>query len=133
MDNPIDGDWTKGPADGYGTNETPYYGQTSLRNLMTGYLAESMTWAINPDQTTATATLEVRQGVHWALNPASEASRLVNGRELTADDIVYDLNTRMNDPRSWSAGAFPSVKGVQAVENRRGGGSVDIPRVDIYD
>ena len=83
---------------------------------MTGYLAESMTWAINPDQTTATATLEVRQGVHWALNPASEASRLVNGRELTADDIVYDLNTRMNDPRSWSAGAFPSVKGVQAVK-----------------
>jgi len=33
----------------------------------------------------------IRKGVHYALNPDSEASRLVNGRELTADDVVFSL------------------------------------------
>ena len=35
---------------------------------------------------------KIRKGVHWALNPASEASRLVNGREFTADDVVFSIN-----------------------------------------
>ena len=36
-----------------------------------------------------TYIFHIRQGVHDALNPESEASRLVNGRELIADDVVY--------------------------------------------
>ena len=50
----------------------------------TGNLVES--WE-TPDDTTY--VFHIRQGVHYALNPDSEASRLVNGRELTADDVVY--------------------------------------------
>ena len=50
----------------------------------TGQLAES--WE-TPDP--LTYVFHIRQGVHYALDPDSEASRLVNGRELTADDVVY--------------------------------------------
>ena len=51
-----------------------------------GQLAES--WE-TPDDTTI--VLNIRKGVHYALDPDSEASRLVNGRELTADDVVYSI------------------------------------------
>ena len=49
-----------------------------------GGLAES--WD-SPDP--LTYIFHIRQGVHYALDQDSEASRLVNGRELTADDVVY--------------------------------------------
>ena len=51
---------------------------------ITGQLAES--WE-TPDP--LTYIFHIRQGVHYALDQNSEASRLVNGRELTADDVVY--------------------------------------------
>ncbi len=53
-------------------------------HVLTGNLAES--WE-TPDP--VTYVFHIRQGVHYALDPDSEASRLVNGRELTADDVVY--------------------------------------------
>ncbi len=52
-----------------------------------GFLAES--WE-TPDP--LTYIFHIRQGVHYALNPESEASRLVNGRELTADDVEYNFH-----------------------------------------
>ncbi|MBI4283816.1 MAG: ABC transporter substrate-binding protein, partial [Chloroflexi bacterium] len=42
--------------------------------------------------------LKIRRGVHYALNPQSEASRLMNGRELTADDVVWNINRLTKDP-----------------------------------
>ena len=47
-------------------------------HVLTGNLAES--WE-TPDP--VTYVFHIRQGVHYALDPDSEASRLVNGRELT--------------------------------------------------
>ena len=60
----------------------------------TGNLAES--WE-TPDP--LTYVFHIRQGVRYALNPDSEASRLVNGRELTADDVVftYQRNLALGD------------------------------------
>ena len=43
---------------------------------------------------------KVRRGVHWAINPSSEASRLMNGREVTADDWISNFNYLMHHPRS---------------------------------
>ena len=62
--------------------------------FLTGNLAES--WEMPDDKT---FVFNIRQGVHYALNPDSEASRLVNGRELTADDVVYTYqrNTAQGD------------------------------------
>lgn len=111
-----DGDWTKGPAGGYGTNQTTWGGVTNIDALKTGYLADKITWAMDPGTENVTTSIEVRQGVHYALDPNSEASKLVNGRELTADDIVYNLNIRMNDPRSWTLALHPELKGVQAIK-----------------
>jgi peptide/nickel transport system substrate-binding protein len=37
--------------------------------------------------------------VRYALNTNSEASRLVNGREVTADDVIYTLNLATKDTR----------------------------------
>ena len=56
----------------------------------TGNLAES--WE-TPDP--LTYVFHIRQGVRYALNPDSEASRFVNGRELTADDVVFTYQRNM--------------------------------------
>ena len=56
--------------------------------VLKGLLAES--WDVSADG--LTYTFHIRKGVHYALNPDSEASRLVNGRELTADDVVYSFH-----------------------------------------
>ena len=60
----------------------------------TGNLAES--WE-TPDP--LTYVFHIRQGIRYALNPDSEASGLVNGREFTADDVVftYQRNLGLGD------------------------------------
>jgi len=80
----LTGDWAKGPA---GTHEADLIlGGVNRMELKTGCLAES--WEV-PEQ--GTMIFHIRQGVHYALDPASEASLLVNGRELTAEDVVFSL------------------------------------------
>ena len=71
------GDWAKGPA---GTGEITW--QVGLYNpsTETGCLAES--WEM-PDE--ETVVLHIRQGVHFQDKPP------VNGREMTADDVVFTL------------------------------------------
>ena len=68
---------------------------------ITGQLAES--WE-TPDP--LTYIFHIRQGVHFALDPNSEASRLVGGRELTGADVVYSFQ------RNLGMGEFtePSVR-----------------------
>ena len=55
-----------------------------------GNLAES--WE-TPDP--LTYIFHIRQGVRYALNPDSEASGLVNGREFTANDVVFTYQRNM--------------------------------------
>ncbi|MFC1864697.1 ABC transporter substrate-binding protein [Chloroflexota bacterium] len=81
----ITGDWAKGPA---GTNETSWLSYAPPPfDLWKGNLAES--WEI-PQRDTV--IYHLRKGVHFGLNPDFEASRLVGGREMTADDVVYTIN-----------------------------------------
>jgi len=90
----VTGDWTKGPI---GTGETSWLAEEfpDIR-LMTGNLAES--WErIDPD----TIIWHLREGVHFALNPDSEASRLVAGREFTADDYIFSRERLMLHSNSW--------------------------------
>jgi peptide/nickel transport system substrate-binding protein len=86
-------DWARGAA---GTGELAWFANMSpAPDTSTGILAES--WEI-PEL--GTIVFKVRRGVHWALNPKSEASRLMNGREVTADDWVASFDYIMNSPRS---------------------------------
>jgi peptide/nickel transport system substrate-binding protein len=96
----LTGDWAKGPS---GTNETGWeIGSLDRWGCKIGAIAES--WDI-PEP--GTLVFHIRQGVHWALNPEQEASRLVNGRELTVDDVVFSLNQIITSPKS---GFFPELR-----------------------
>ncbi|MBI4181281.1 MAG: hypothetical protein HY528_05055 [Chloroflexi bacterium] len=91
--NLIIGDWTKGPA---GTNEYDWKaGNLAHPGNQVGQLAES--WEF-PDDTTI--IFHIRKGVHWALDPNNAASRLVGGREFTADDVVFNEKRILWDPKT---------------------------------
>ena len=95
------GDWTKGPAGGYGTKETDWIGTYSSDRFdhKVGFIAESTTWTIDDAKNEGTINYKIRPGIHFGLNPNSEASRLVNGREVTADDVIFSLNLATKDSR----------------------------------
>jgi peptide/nickel transport system substrate-binding protein len=96
------GDWSKGPA---GTNDTRSWGRMILNK--TGDLAES--WEF--DQWDAgTLIFHIRQGVHWALDPNSEASKLVNGREVTAEDVAYSFNALCKTPSAYIYKAYSFLR-----------------------
>ena len=89
----LTGDWTRGPA---GTGEFEWAtGDTIRIDSKAGSLAES--WEI-PE--TGTIIFHVRQGINFAVISGNEASALVNGREITADDIGSMLITLTTNPRS---------------------------------
>ncbi|MFC1959032.1 ABC transporter substrate-binding protein, partial [Chloroflexota bacterium] len=94
------GDWTRGAAGGYGTNEASWKGRFDVWSLKTGYLAESWELPTKVEGDTATLIINIRKGIHYGLNPGSEASRLVGGREMTADDVVFSLNEAITYPKA---------------------------------
>lgn len=88
------GDWARGPA---GTNETEWeLGGSDKWSFKTGVLAQS--WEFPQP---GTSVWHLRQGVHFWLNSASEASRLVAGRELTANDVVFSFNMYITQQRAY--------------------------------
>lgn len=111
-----DGDWTLGPAGGYGENQVTWGTGSYIPDLQTGFLAESVTWEIDPGGETVTTTVKVRQGVHWALDPNNQYSREVNGREVTTDDIIWCLDQRMNNPEAMNYQFFPQQHGIHCVK-----------------
>ncbi len=103
------GDWTKGNAGGYGSKQTDWgASNVDLYDLKTGYLAKSVKWSVDATANQGTVVAEIRQGIHWALNNNSEASRLVGGREMTADDVISNLK-RVLTKGSYLSGANPEL------------------------
>jgi peptide/nickel transport system substrate-binding protein len=101
-ENLLQGDWAKGPA---GTGEADWLlGGSNRMDQKAGALAES--WEI-PQQ--GTIIFHIRQGVHWALNTKSEASRLVNGREVTVADVVFSINRLFTTPGSYFKTGYPTL------------------------
>jgi peptide/nickel transport system substrate-binding protein len=80
------GDWTKGPQ---GTNEYSFESSWIADPYLTGELAES--WE-RPDLNII--IFHLRKGVYWQSLPP------VNGREFTADDVVYSFEYNKKEPRS---------------------------------
>jgi len=89
------GDWAKGPA---GSNEVTWTGTTFYSLAYeTGCLAES--WEIVDDQT---VVFNIRKGVRWHNKPPT------NGRELTADDVVFSIKRLLYDyPASFASAILP--------------------------
>ena len=99
----LGGDWAKGPS---GTGQTDWaFFSNNRMDLKTGLLAES--WE-SPEP--GHLILKIRQGIHYGLNPDSEASRLVGGRELTSADILYNLQRALTEPKSYLHFAIPGVQ-----------------------
>ncbi len=97
----LEGDWTKGPS---GTGETNWSLNTiPPLNQWKGCLAES--WELADPNT---FIFHIRKGIHFALDPKSEASRLVNGREMDANDVVYSLKRNFETPGAYMYGYYPT-------------------------
>jgi peptide/nickel transport system substrate-binding protein len=112
-----DGDWTKGPAGGYGTNETTWGERSSqIIALKAGHIAESWEFDIDSANKQVTTVLQIRRGIHFALDPTNEASSLVNGRELTADDVVWCENEFLHNPQSFHLQLYPNIKDYEAIK-----------------
>ena len=93
-------DWAKGIAGGYGTAETDLRDFQRVIALRVGLVAESWKWSVDWAKNSGTVVFQIRPGIRYALNPNSEASRLVNGRELTADDVVFSFTQLAQAPTS---------------------------------
>jgi peptide/nickel transport system substrate-binding protein len=97
----LQGDWTKGQA---GTGESDWMlPGTNRIDQKTGCLAE--TWEI-PQQ--GTIIFHIRQGVTWAFQ-SSEAGLLVNGRQMTVDDIVFSLNRAFTTKGAYFVNSYPGL------------------------
>jgi len=90
--------WAKGPADGYGAYETDFTNNYDIYDHYEGWAAEKTSWTIDPTTNEATIVFQIRRGLRYHVIPDNEASRLVNGREMTADDVVYALKWQF-EPR----------------------------------
>ncbi len=92
----VTGDWAKGPA---GTGETDWRVEMAdVWSNRAGSIAESWDYSRLAE---GIMVYRIRPGIHWALNPNSAASRLVNGRELTAYDVEYSLNLYITHSKSY--------------------------------
>ena len=89
-------DWAKGPA---GSGENDFWLSQSPDPYTTGTLAQS--WEI-PDPNTI--IFKIHHGIHYAMNPISNASPLVNGRELTAADVAFAIGRANSRPTSGLGG-----------------------------
>jgi peptide/nickel transport system substrate-binding protein len=85
-------DWERGQA---GTGEFNFVGGVPEWAGVGGNLAES--WEIPG---VGVWVLHIRQGVHWAYHPEFEASKLVGGREMTAEDVAYSIEWMRDNPKS---------------------------------
>ncbi len=91
------GDWTKGKAGGYGMGECDFLTSSNNRfKYATGCLAES--WEI---QGRGTIIFHIRKGVKWHNKPPT------NGRELTADDVVFSLKRQCTLPTAYFKRTYP--------------------------
>jgi peptide/nickel transport system substrate-binding protein len=94
------GDWTQGPA---GTNRWTWT-TDGIYNWSSKAGSLCDTWQVI---TPYHWTFHVRQDVHFSLDSTNEASTLVNGRLVTANDIVYSYLRLCTLPDSYIYLAHP--------------------------
>ncbi|MDP2730068.1 MAG: ABC transporter substrate-binding protein [Dehalococcoidales bacterium] len=125
-------DWTKGPAGGYGAQETWMGGKVDLWGIKAGTIAESWELPTSLEGDTAIMTYHIRQGVNWALNPQSEASRLVGGREVTAEDVLWSMQITITDKRQYLYSRNPELRVIKVTSPEPWTVRLEIPW-DIYE
>jgi peptide/nickel transport system substrate-binding protein len=106
-DEPMTGDWAKGPG---GTNEYSWLSNGNYSWASKGPSVAESYEIPEPGK----IVLHIRQGIHFALNPNSPASLLVNGREMTGEDVEWTMN-RMRTMKTsyWVTGSPSFVAGLK--------------------
>lgn len=104
------GDWTKGPAGGYGTSECDWVSAYDVFDQKAGFAAESWEWSIDSTTNKGVLVYHLRDNVHYALDPDNEASKLVGGRKMTADDVLFSFNQVMTDSRAYMYRAYRTMR-----------------------
>jgi len=90
----VQGDWSKGP---HGTHETNHdWGFLGDISLLSGELCES--WEFPDDET---IIYNIREGIHY------QDRAPANGREMTADDVVWNIDYQFNIEGCWQAMSYP--------------------------
>lgn len=99
-----------------------FYGNTLPPEYCRGHLAES--WE-SPDN--STLIFQLRKGIHWQNKPP------VNGREFTADDVVYSYRYYA-DPKSGSGMPIilKNMKSIKALDKYTVEFKFDPPTVDMW-
>ena len=128
-----EGDWTKGPAGGFGTKETDCgFGNNDIFALKMGIVAQSWKWSVDPDGKSGTIVYQIRPGVHWSLDQNNEASRLVNGREVNADDVVFSLQRATQFNLAFVFSSNPELRNVPISKTGPNEVTVKVPYDGLY-
>ncbi len=103
------GDWSKGPA---GTGQTDWMGFYDRFEMKVGDVATGWKWTFDDAKNQGSLVYQIRPGIRYAINPQpwAEAARLVNGRELTADDVVYLLRKEVTVPTAYLYNNNPELR-----------------------
>ncbi len=128
-----EGDWTKGPAGGYGTKETDWgFGNNDIFAFKLGIIAESWKWSVSADGKTGTIVYQVRPGVKWQMVPNSAAAKLANGREVTADDVVYSFQRATTYSLAFVFNSNPGLRNAPVTKTGPREVSVTMPYNELY-
>jgi ABC-type transport system substrate-binding protein len=128
----FEGDWAKGPAGGYGEGLTDWGESTNIPSLMTGYLVSSYSWMVSGDGTDVTANFIVRENVRFAQTD-TEAGKLVGGRLMTVDDIVWNINQRLHNDQFLNYQLYPAQRYAIAVKTGENSFSITFLTDDFFD
>jgi peptide/nickel transport system substrate-binding protein len=99
------GDWAKGIAGGYGTKECDWFvrGEINRLEFKTGKIADS--WEIGDDY----ITFHLRDGVRW------QDKFPANGREVTADDVVFSLERNRTLDTAYIKTSYPYLAAAMSI------------------
>jgi hypothetical protein len=103
------GDWAKGPAGGFGTNSTSWLYDNGDWSLKTGAIAESCSWTVDQASGQGIILYKIRRGIRWQMIASRSASQLVNGRELTADDVIFCLRRAITENTAYIKLHYPEL------------------------
>jgi len=128
-----EGDWTKGPAGGYGTRDTDWgFGNNDIFAYKMGIIAENWKWSVSDDGKTGTIVYQIRPGVKWYLDSNNAASKLSNGREVTADDVVYSLQRATTYNLAFVFNSNPGLRNVPITKTGPREVTITVPYNELY-
>ncbi len=133
VDSMWEGDWTKGPAGGYGQKLTDWgFGNNDIFAYKLGIIAEDWKWTVSEDGKTGKIVYHVRPGIKWQMVPNSAAAKLANGREVTADDVVWSFQRATTYSLAFTFNSNPGLRNAPIEKTGPNEVTVTLPFNELY-